>query len=326
MLLLLSKVSFFLLSISTLTLFSLGLYTSFMSNHFWISGIKAIIILLALYEIYNEWLKFFVPKWATLKTTKFTRQHLITWGALFVASIVTYLLNHTFGLGAVIASSVIGLFGAVFFKKYAVAIYCGSFVGMTSSLNFVGYEGIALSSFLAASMFVVSDDVYKGFGGKLGAIAFIGVFTASLILGPFQISIKELSIVTDFWIMFYFIVGAMATFLLNARTKWGVVFSSALIGLIGAIFIPILHETTGVILSIALFTGTFIGMSSIDKFKSKRYVITAGFFGAITYAYTHSFFVGVGGKLGAIAFGSGIAAAGFYNLFKKSLATFCKLR
>ena len=285
MVLLLSKMSFFLLSISILILFSLGLFTSFLSDHFLISGIKGIVILLAVYEIYIEWSTFFVPKWEQLKKSKFTKQHILTWLGLFSASVFTYMLNHNLGLGAVLASCFVGLFGAIFLKQFAVAIYCGSFVGMTGAFIFNGIWGIILGSFLAATLFVVSDDVYKGFGGKLGAIAFISVFSSSFILGPFQLSMKELSIVTDYWIMFYFIFGAMATFSLNHHTKWGVVFCSAFIGLIGALMIPVLHLEMGTTLSIALFTGTFIGMSSIDKFKSKRYVIIASCFGAITNAY-----------------------------------------
>ncbi|WP_424493277.1 hypothetical protein [Salinimicrobium sp. GXAS 041] len=97
-------------------------------------------------------------------------------GALF-----TFLL-HKYGLSVVVASCLVGLLGAAlehFLKveHLAFVIFAGSFVGMTSS-SVATLPLVVLGGALSAVLYQLSYDIFKGFGGRLGTIAFISTVIA----------------------------------------------------------------------------------------------------------------------------------------------------
>lgn len=109
--------------------------------------------------------------------------------AITFASVLTFYLSTDLKFGPVIASAGVGfvasylsMFKSPLLKSLPVPIYCGSFVGMCSSLLakdyfFVGYAGLA-----AGIIYIITRDALNGVGGKLGTIAFGGVVFVSLIL------------------------------------------------------------------------------------------------------------------------------------------------
>ena len=66
-------------------------------------------------------------------------------------------------------------------KDYAIPVYCGAFVGMSSALVLSNIWLVLLASVLAALLFVISKNIYLGVGGRLGTIAFMGVTLATVI-------------------------------------------------------------------------------------------------------------------------------------------------
>lgn len=102
----------------------------------------------------------------------------------------TYFLNTNMGLGPLISSGIIGLFGSFIvnfnmnskqLKRFQFAIYCGAFVGMSSTYLFQSITELFCASLIAGCIFVAFTNYYNGLGGKHGAIAFAGVIISNFI-------------------------------------------------------------------------------------------------------------------------------------------------
>ena len=116
---------------------------------------------------------------------------LVVLGAVF-----TFVISLKLKTGPVIAAALVGTLASFipnFFrsrnseiiKELPAAVYCGAFVGMTSTSIGASYLQILLAGFAAGSLYVLSSNTFVGVGGKLGTIAFGGVvfiFLISLIL------------------------------------------------------------------------------------------------------------------------------------------------
>jgi hypothetical protein len=266
-----------------------------------------------LYEIAVEWFVYHKPKKKTLLIKTYTKKDLYIFLSLVVGALLTYYLNHDLGLGAVVASSLIGLIGGLLVKEYAVPIYCGSFAGMVSAAIIQDFSGTLLVAVFAGLLYVLGQETFKGFGGKLGATAYFGTLFASFIADSFNDTMvpTDVSLQTDVFIIF--ILGGIASYLIKEQIQTGAVVSSALLGLIGGLILPSLFDN-GSALAVALFCGTFVGMSTTSKLSTRISVLIATFIGAVVFSYTAPYFAGLGGKLGLIAFGASITTSGFYNL------------
>lgn len=137
---------------------------------------------------------FSLVKMAHESHKKPTKNYLLT---LFVTlgAFLTYIINLKLDTGPVIASAFIGTLGSLIpvifrniknriVKEIPPAIYCGTFVGMTSASIGATHWFIILSGFIAGILYVLSTNTFVGVGGKLGTIAFGGVafvFLLSLI-------------------------------------------------------------------------------------------------------------------------------------------------
>ena len=104
-----------------------------------------------------------------------------------LGAIITYVLQKNLGISAVISASIVGLVGGVIGlvipnKLFAPIVFCGAFVGMSSpslfSLAFVVTAGI-----FSGILFQATTNVFVGFGGKLGGIAFLAVAAVFYIKG-----------------------------------------------------------------------------------------------------------------------------------------------
>lgn len=310
----LSIVAYLLLTFIVLILFLLSIVSSISTGHYYISVLKLFITFFLIYELHNEFVFYLNKKRNQLKILSLESDDLYVFIAVIIGGLFTYFINHDLALGAVLASCIIGIFGAMMLKKYQVPLFCGSFAGMVSSTIITSYWGILIVGVFAGILFVISKNVFKGFGGKLGATAFFGTTISAVIFSTISSTMVSSAVSLDYWLILYFSVGAAGTYLLSAKLKLSVVFASALMGLLGAIVLPMIHGNPGVTLAVGLFCGTFIGMSSVERLYNLRSVLLASLLGAVIFSYTQPYFTGLGGKLGAIAFGSSIASAGIFNL------------
>ncbi len=83
------------------------------------------------------------------------------------------------GLHPVVASCIVGLVGylvAYFTQKenLALVVFAGSFVGMTAA-SIATSPMILVAGTICGLLFIVTEPIFDGYGGKLGAIAFVSV-------------------------------------------------------------------------------------------------------------------------------------------------------
>ncbi len=107
-----------------------------------------------------------------------------------IGAFICYSLNVYGNLGSVLAAGFTGTIASFipmmnkksdYLKKLPAAIYCGSFVGMSSveispSVGFIVTAGV-----LTGVFFMLSKNLFLGLGGKLGSVAFLGVVVVYLL-------------------------------------------------------------------------------------------------------------------------------------------------
>ncbi|QIG89849.1 hypothetical protein G6R40_09315 [Chryseobacterium sp. POL2] len=114
--------------------------------------------------------------------------HFVIFIWFLIGSCTTYFLQSQLGFNTVLSAGLVGFVGSFtrnLNKKFEsashwpIVIYCGAFIGMTQ-LPY-GYVFIFLATFLTGIFYSFSQHYFHGIGGKLGTLAFMGVFYAYLI-------------------------------------------------------------------------------------------------------------------------------------------------
>lgn len=109
---------------------------------------------------------------------------------LIIGAVVCYILNVKLDLGSVVSTGFVGLMASFVpkilsknsnYNQSPTYIYCGAFIGMCSYEIAGSISFIIISASLSAIIYCMSKNVLVGYGGKLGTIAFGGVYLASLI-------------------------------------------------------------------------------------------------------------------------------------------------
>ena len=97
-------------------------------------------------------------------------------------AVATSSLQRKYGFSAVVASSLVGLLGACVGSlasdvNLPAAVFAGSFVGMTA-IAVAPLVAIAIAGAGAGTLYalVITFDVFPGYGGRLGTVAFISTF------------------------------------------------------------------------------------------------------------------------------------------------------
>ena len=106
--------------------------------------------------------------------------------------------------------------------------------------------------------------------------------------------------------------GSLATFTLQ---KYGlsIVVASSIVGLIGAGIGSVFNLPH---LSVVVFAGSFVGMTSVS-IGTIPLVVLGGAITGVLYKISINYFVGIGGRLGAMAFVSTLASFQILLLVKK---------
>lgn len=177
----LSAMGFLVLGAATLLLF-VSVFTASISVPGAATASTAVILIALTAGMTHEAVSFRTAVINSPAETAEIRAGVIDFVMVVAGNALTFVLSVEAGFGAVVASSVVGLLGAMLVRKHATAIFCGSFVGM-SSPDVYSYAGVVLVAGVCAGIvFVIAKHVLNGFGGKLGTIAFAGALAASFIL------------------------------------------------------------------------------------------------------------------------------------------------
>lgn len=252
-----------------------------------------------------------------IKSVKISRKAL-EFLAVLIGGLTTFYFSVDLGLGAVVAASVIGILADMIVPEYGVPAYCGAFVGMSSNALFFSYSEVALASVIAGIVYVMTRDVFGGFGGKLGTIAFIGASLAGFGLGRDFIFTPVADWTTNFYVLIIALIAAPLTFYLNCYLKNGPVLASSAVGLIAGLALPVLYPQIGSNLAVVAICASFTGMSNTKRCPHFWHMLIAGMFTGVLFVFTTPLLGGAGGKLGTIAFASIIATDGFIELYRVS--------
>jgi len=110
-------------------------------------------------------------------------------------------------------------------------------------------------------------------------------------------------------------IGAVLCYLLNVLGHLGSVLSAGIMGSMAS-FIPVLGKKSAYLkkLPAAIYCGAFVGMSRIEIIPNISFVIAAGILAGIFLMFSKNLFLGIGGKLGTIAFVGVVIASLIYSV------------
>ena len=252
------------------------------------------------------------------KKTKHTSKDKIkflNWESLFVFAgvVITYEISYLFSFSSVLSSASIGFFGFLFFRKYSIGIYCGSFAGMIS-IALLNHYQMLIVGIVCVISFQIIKTILDGFGGRLGSIAFVSTTLVSFV---FSKSMLEIEFEVIWYLVFVFAVaGSMISSLIHNQLGKSAVLASALPSLLLAILIDFLFPNLGIYSSI-FFTASFIGMSNKNVITNWTISLIIGIILGIIFLLFLDFFNGFGGKMGLMAFASIMVSQGVVYLTKK---------
>ena len=305
-------IGFFLLAVFTFILSFTTLYESFKTYWiaFFVFFIFTVGFVYASLRVYLEEISKEKHQKLNLKT------YLLEALMVTIGSLLTFLVHVYLGTGPVLASGFIGAIAGIFVKKYQVPLYCGSFVGMSSPLLLTFFPFL-LATLFASIIFILVKPIFNGYGGKLGTIALIGVIMSALFFGGTLEQPENYTVFEQAMIVFISLFAATLTYIINIRFQQGPVLASAIIGIISGAFLPLLF-ISGNLFAVVAIGASFVGMSNKTRFNDERLILVSGILFALIFIYSAPYFLGVGGKLGTIAFLSVLSVKGL-SLLNKNL-------
>ena len=116
-------------------------------------------------------------------------EHILVVAWIPIGAVSSFYLNHYLNLGPVISAAGTGSVASMipllnkrseYLKQLPAAIYCGAFIGMSSTGVAPDIAFVLTASFFTAVLIMVSKSLFSGLGGKLGTLAFAGVVMASI--------------------------------------------------------------------------------------------------------------------------------------------------
>ncbi|SDI12165.1 hypothetical protein [Winogradskyella thalassocola] len=110
-------------------------------------------------------------------------------------------------------------------------------------------------------------------------------------------------------------IGAVLCYLLNIHGGLGSILAMGIVGTLAS-FIPSLNKKSNYLqqLPASIYCGAFVGMSSVATTPSIGFVLAAGTLAGLFFMISKNLFLGVGGKLGTMAFAGVITATLIYSL------------
>jgi hypothetical protein len=117
-------------------------------------------------------------------------EHILVTLWIPVGAVITFYLNHFLKLGPVLSAAIVGSLASFipkirktshYLQQVPATMYCGAFIGMSSSGVAPNFLFITTASIFTAALLIVSKNLFAGVGGKLGTLAFAGVVITSFI-------------------------------------------------------------------------------------------------------------------------------------------------
>ena len=309
----LTVLGFLLLSAMVLILFGFTTFEAWTAH--WLGGILSSIILVGVViAVAQEGKALF----AAQTTVEPALESVLETLACLIGALASYTLAHDLGLGPVVAASVVGIAAHLIAPKYSVAVYCGSFVGMTSDLLLLTHAEVLLASLASGIVFYLTKPLFAGVGGKLGTLALIGTTLMSVSLNRIFLVAPLPDVQTALEILVITLIATPLTFYLSQAHGNGPVLASSVVGLIGGLVLHVIYPEMGTNLAVVAICASFAGMSSRERLPHFGWVLLVALFTGIAFTFSTPHLGGAGGKLGTIAFGAVLAVTGFQRVFRKA--------
>lgn len=202
-------------------------------------------------------------------------------------------------------------------------LYCGAFVGMTSSQVLPSLGWLTLAGVLAGIFYSLANHFCLGVGGNLGTMAFAGTaITVALACsaGLYHPNLTAASVdpALQVAVLGVAIVSVPLTYWLTERLKFGAVFASAVPSAVLVFGVKLLDtswQLKVIPLGTAWFGASFAGMTSVDRLAGRSW--TLPFIGLI-YGFlsiqSGPRLYGFGGGMGTTALVSVLAVFGIARL------------
>jgi hypothetical protein len=115
-------------------------------------------------------------------------------------------------------------------------------------------------------------------------------------------------------------VSAVGCYFLSTRMGLGPVIAAGITGTLGS-YLPSLYSKPLYLKKVpfAVYCGAFIGMSSPEVAPTFGFIASAGILAGLLLVLSKSLFLGVGGKLGVLAFGGVVTTAVLFYVLKMPL-------
>lgn len=225
--------------------------------------------------------------------------------AVALGALATQSLAVSLGHDIVLASGLVGLFGSLAVRPHALAIFCGSFVGMTSPAV-MPLAWTAVAGLAAGLLFASIRPHFVGLGGRLGTTAFAVCATTAALGGadlPSAWHGTGGALPTELLLPMAGLGGGAAWMVstLVRRSPLDVVGAAAAVGILAALAVPHLDAEHAGLLGAAAYIGAFVGMSASARLPTAGAYVLAGVLGGVGLHLMAGAFPGVGGKLGTLA-------------------------
>lgn len=248
----------------------------------------------------------------------FTIRSVKIFAAVFLGAVVAFVLKVDLGMGAVVGAGLTALIAALIVPGLSVPVYCGAFVGMTSARLFTAPGDLCLAAAIAGLIYLLTQDSFQGYGGKLGTIAFTGTFVTGFGLKREFLLTPLPAIELILPILLCAVIATAFTYYLSVTLGHSVVLASGGTALIGGLILPNLFPgEVGATLAVMTICASFTGMSSPKRITSWWTVLAMGLFTGMIYILSMPLAGGAGGKLGTISFGVAVSVSAWHGIIKR---------
>lgn len=219
-------------------------------------------------------------------------------------AIMTWVVQTLVPLGPIFASSLLGLGAGLLIPGSAVVFFCGTFVGM-ASIEVFTWKFFLIAGAIAGFLWYLTEDLFQGVGGKLGTLAMLASWiTVLLFPAALQEPTKGSWIILGLGLIVSLISG-LTTFFLHTKKYTNSVVASSLAGGLSLILSYVLGSIAQQpihLLAAMGFAASFVGMSSKLRISDWYQLLVPLVFCSVLFFAFGSFYPGIGGKLGFIAF------------------------
>lgn len=279
-------------------------------NIFWII-LTALIIMLTFIGLRSE---IRMVRNTKLNREDFLRDDLIkSFLVILSSALFTYFFTDVFNTTTILSASLICVIYTYVFPNHQPEAYSGTVAGMIGAYL---CENIIVSFTTAIAtglVFILFKPYFKGVGGRGGSIPYVA--TTLVVRVIFQLKPRQqIPIEQKYIIPALVMICAIGflTYILHEKGILPIVRSAMIIAFVFSILIPNEHYT----LTTAMFAGTVVGMSTVERVKQYIHLLIISLITFLLFIPSFHILDGIGGKIGILCLLSYYGSLGIKIVFE----------